>query len=134
MNYSDLSLLARQKNVSSGILDLLYLWKNELILIELKTVSFYQDIITQINGYFDDLIRLQQENKLIKANIRKYILVIKASESNKILCLQNEINLIVFNPKTVLSRYYENFKELSQFLDIQSGDFGMVRLGFLNST
>lgn len=134
LNYSDLSLLARQKNVNSGILDLLYIWKDELVLIELKIVPFYQDIINQINDYYNDLIKLQQENKLIKANIRKYILVIKANESNKKLCVQNEINLIVFNPETVLSRYYENFKNISQFLNIQSSDFGMVRLGLLNST
>ena len=101
LNYSDLSLLARQKNVRSGILDLLYLWKDQLVLIELKAVPFYQDIINQINGYYDDLIKLQQENKLIKATIKKYILVIKANENNKKLCIQNEINLIVFNPKTV---------------------------------
>lgn len=134
MNCSDLSLLARQKIVKSGILDLLYLWQDELLLIELKAVPFYQDIITQINGYYDDLIKLQHENKLIKANIKKYILVIKANEVNRELCVHHGINLVVFNPKTILTRYYENFKELSQFLKIQSGDFGVVRLGLLNST
>lgn len=134
LNYSDLNLLARQKAVNSGILDLLYLWKDELILVELKAVPFYQDIIRQINDYYDDLVALQDENRLIKAKIRKYILVTGAKENNKIQCHDNEIELIVFNPKVVLSRYYENFKELSQFLNIQSGDFGMVRLGLLNST
>jgi hypothetical protein len=134
LNYSDLSLLARQKNVSSGILDLLYLWKDQLILIELKAVPFYNEIIKQINGYYDDLVRLQQENKLIRAELKKYIFVTKATEANRKICIQNDVNLIVFDPKTVLSRYYENFKELSQFLNIQSGDFGMVRLGFLNTT
>jgi hypothetical protein len=134
LNYSDLSLLARQKIVKSGIIDLLYLCKDELILIELKAVPFYKDIISQINGYYDDLVQLQNENKLIKAPIRKIILVTSAKEANQLLCSENKINLISFNPKTVLSRYYDNFRELSQFLNIQSGDFGMVRLGLLNST
>lgn len=34
----------------------------------------------------------------------------------------------------VLSKYYENFKELSNFLKITSGDFGVVRIALLNST
>ena len=133
-NYSDLSLLARQKVVKSGILDLLYLWKDELVLIELKAVPFYPDIIEQINGYYGDLLQLQSENKLIKTKIQKYVIVTRVSENHRKLCVENNIHLIVFNPKTVLSRYYENFRELSQFLNIQSGDFGMVRLGFLNAT
>jgi hypothetical protein len=123
LNYSDLNLLARQKIVKSGVLDLLYLWKDELILIELKAVPFYLNIIEQINGYYDDLVQLQSENKLIKACIKKYIIVTEAKENHRKLCAENDIHLVVFNPKIVLSRYYENFRELSQFLNIQSGDF-----------
>jgi len=134
LSYSELSLLSRQKSVKSGILDLLYLWKDELVLIELKVVPFYQGIIAQINGYYDDLMQLQHENKLIKSCIKKYIIVTGARENQQKMCVENNIHLIVYSPKTVLSRYYENFRELSQFMNIQSGDFGMVRLGFLNST
>ena len=62
LNASDLSLIARQKIVSSGKLDLLYLYKDEILLIELKIVPFYKDIITQINNYEKDLIYLQNQN------------------------------------------------------------------------
>jgi hypothetical protein len=134
LKYSDLSLISRQKIVKSGIIDLLYLCNDELILIELKVVPFYKGIITQINEYYDDLVQLQKENKLIKAPIKKIILVTSTKEINHLLCSEHKINLISFNPKTVLTKYYDNFRELSQFLNIQSGDFGMVRLGLLNST
>ena len=63
VNVSDLSIIDRQKIVSSGKLDLLYLCKDEILLIELKIVPFYKDIITQINNYEKDLIDLQ--NKLV---------------------------------------------------------------------
>ncbi len=131
---SDLSLIARQKNVKSGIIDLIYLWKDELILIELKTVSFYNGVVEQIERYSNDLLLLQSENKLIKASIKKIILVPSAKDIHHELCRQKNIKLIKYNPKTVLYRYYETFKELSQFLNLQAGDFGMVRLGLLNST
>lgn len=134
LNYSDLSLLARQKQVDSGIIDLLYLWKDELILIELKSVPFYYDVINQIEGYFNDLVVLQNVNKLINAPIRKIILVPSAHQKHHISCNVRNIDLIVFDPQKVLLRYYENFKEFSNFLQIQSGDYGMVRLGLLNST
>jgi len=134
LNYNDLTLLGRQKSVKSGILDLLYLWKDELILIELKSVPFYNKIVEQINGYYDDLIQLQLENKLVKGKIRKYIIVTSKNNNQTSLCLENEIELILFNPKRVLSKFYENFKELSQFLKIQSGDYGVVRLGLIIST
>jgi len=41
---------------------------------------------------------------------------------------------VPYKPEVVLSQYYENFKELSSFLKIQSGDYGVVRLGLIKNT
>jgi len=131
---SDLSLIARQKILSQGKLDLLYLYNDELLLIELKVVSFYRHIVDQINGYYDDLIDLQNQNKLIKANIKKIILVINAKESDYYECEKHKISIVIYSPENILKKFYENFKEMSHFLTIKSGDYGMVRLGLLNST
>ncbi|MBC8488694.1 MAG: hypothetical protein H8D45_21935 [Bacteroidetes bacterium] len=131
---SDLSLIARQKVVPSGKLDLFYLCNDELLLIELKVVDFYHEIINQINGYYSDLLALQKQNKLIHSDIRKIIIVTKAKPVYYIDCKNENIQLITYNPEDVLQKFYENFKELSHFLTIQSGDYGMVRLGLLNST
>ena len=134
VNASDLSLIARQKIVSSGKLDLLYLCKDEILLIELKIVSFYKDIITQINNYETDLIELQNLNKLISSKIKKIILVIGFRENDFKSCNESNIVLLSYKPENILSKYYENFKELSSFLKIQSGDFGVVRLGLMKNT
>jgi hypothetical protein len=131
---SDLSFLARQKILVSGKLDLLYLYKNSLLLIELKVVPFYKDIISQINNYYDDLTELQKQNKLIISSLQRIIIVTKAKSTDYNLCKENDIKLISYKPEDVLLKYYENFKELSQFLKIQSGDYGMVRLGLMNHT
>ena len=131
---SDLSLIARQKIVASGKLDLLYLYNDELLLIELKVVDFYLEIIHQINEYHIDLQKLQKQNKLIHANIEKIILVTGAKPVDYQACEKEKIKIIIYNASDVLSKFYENFKELSHFLTIQSGDYGMVRLGLLNTT
>ena len=44
VNQSDLNLIARQKKFENRrIMDMLYLHKNELLLIELKAVQFYYE-------------------------------------------------------------------------------------------
>lgn len=134
LTYSDLNLIARQRIVSSGKLDMLYLYKDEMLLIEIKVVPFYNDIITQINNYEIDLIDLQKQNRLINAKIKKLIVVTAAKENDYRLCEDLNIQLIVYKPEIILSRYYENFKELSTFLKIQSGDYGVVRLGLIKNT
>jgi hypothetical protein len=131
---SGLSLIARQKKLTSGRLDLLYLYENELLLIELKAVAFYDDIIPQINGYFQDLEELREQRKLIDAKIRKIILVTRYTPRDISKCNNEGIQLLSYEPELVLSRYYQNFKELSYFLKIQSGDYGVVRLGLIKST
>ena len=134
LNPANLSLVARQKILRSGKLDLLYLYEDELFLVELKVVTFYNDIISQVNGYFEDLQELQRQHKLIDAEIRKIILVTEAQATDIEKCKQELIELFTYSPEFVLSRYYENFRELSYFLKLQSGDYGVVRLGLLKST
>jgi len=134
LDYSELEMLARQKMLKSGILDLLYIYRNELILIELKAVPFYKAVIEQINDYYDDLVRLQNDKKLISAPIHKYIIVTSANLTDREQCQSHQIKLITYEIKSILSAYYEHFKGISGFMNIQSGDFGVVRLGLLNNT
>jgi hypothetical protein len=126
--------LQDKKIVSSGKLDMLYLHKDEMLLVELKVVPFYKEVIIQINNYEADLILLQNQNKLINSKIRKIIVVTDARENDYKICKENNIELIVYKGEVILSKYYENFKELSSFLKIQSGDYGVVRLGLIKNT
>lgn len=133
-NPSNLSLIARQKNLNSGKLDLLCLYEDTLLLIELKVVPFYEEITDQINGYQNDLQELQRQNKLINAYVRKIVLVTAYLPSEAAICEKQSIQLRAYKPEQVLAKYFENFRELSYFLKIQSGDYGVVRLGLLNTT
>lgn len=129
-----LSLIAQQKALESGRLDLLYLYEDELLLIELKVVPFYDDIVRQVDGYYRDLKILQEQHRLIDADIRKVVLVTDASEQDVAKCKAQSIHIVRYEPQHVLTKYYENFKQLSYFLTIQSADYGVVRLGLLNTT
>lgn len=105
-----------------------------MLLIELKTAPFYKEVVTQINNYETDLLVLQNQNKLIKSRIRKIVVVTGARENDYKVCKENRIDLVIYKPEIILSKYYENFKELSSFLKIQSGDYGVVRLGLIKNT
>ena len=95
VNQSDLSPIARQKKFDNKrILDLLYLHQNELLLIELKAVPFYYDIISQINDYRNELIALQSQSKLIKTGINKVVLVTEAKKEHFVDCEREQIKLI----------------------------------------
>jgi len=109
-NPSELSLISRQKILNSGKLDLLYLYNDELLLIEIKVVRFYPDIIKQIQNYFYDLIELQNKNKLIRSNIRKYVLVTESTENDRRTCQADSIEIINYKPREILYKFYENFK------------------------
>jgi hypothetical protein len=134
LNPTGLSQIARQKTLISGKLDLLYMYNDELLLLELKAVEFYENAVRQVNDYYKDLIELQQQNKLINAKIRKILLVTNASKSSFITCNAENIQLIIYDPKSILAKYFENFKELTYFLNLQSGDYGVVRLGLIKTT
>ena len=108
VNQGDLSPIARQKKFDSRrILDLLYLHQNELLLIELKAVPFYSDIIEQINDYHNELLKLQSLSKLIKGKINKIILVTDARKEHFVACEKEEIKLIKFDVEEILFKYYQ---------------------------
>ena len=135
VNPSDLIQIARQKRFDNQRkLDLLYLYKNELLLIELKAVPFYQDLINQVNDYYKELQRLQSQSKLIKGNIHKIVLVTQANKSNYTRCETEKIKLIEFDLEDVLNQYYQRFKELSAFLNIEPSARGVTRLYLLKTT
>jgi hypothetical protein len=134
VNQSDLNLIARQKKFENRrITDMLYLYRNELLLIELKAVPFYFEVINQINDYYQELIKLQVQSKLINTKINKIILVTDANEEHISLCQENDIKLIQYDLEDVLTKYYNDFKELSAFFNISPQALGISSLKLLKA-
>jgi hypothetical protein len=57
-----------------------------------------------------------------------------ANQTDTQVCAAEGIELKVYHPENVLEKFFENFRERSVFIKIQSADFGVVRLGLLVST
>lgn len=134
VNQGDLNFIARQKKFENRrIMDMLYLYKNELLLIELKVVPFYLEIINQINDYYQELIKLQEQSKLINTKINKIVLVTNANKEQITLCKENEIQLIKYDLEDVLTNYYNDFRELSTFINIMPQDRGVSSLRLLKT-
>jgi hypothetical protein len=133
-NPAHLSLVARQKVLESGRLDLLYLYQDTLLLIELKVGPFAPEVVQQTDQYFTNLLGLQAQHRLIDAPISKIVLVTEARPEDVEACKRASIRLVTYRPEFVFSRYFENFRELAYFLRLQSGDYGVVRLGLLKRT
>ena len=135
LNADELHPIARQKRFDNRrILDMLYLYRHELLLVELKVVPFYFDIIEQINDYHNELQKLQNQSKLVKTNINKIVLVTDATKEQVALCGKQNIRLVKFNIEELLSKYYDNFRELSVFLNIRPANRGVSRLYLMKST
>ncbi len=132
----ELKLVARQLRMQSGeqILDLLLLGGSNLHLIELKITPFDTDYIRQIIFYRNELISLQQNNKLIQAEILMYLLVTSVNEDQIALAKQNNIAVIAYAPLDVLKNYYNNLAALTPFLKIKPNDYGVFNIGLINRT
>lgn len=132
----ELKLVARQLRMQLGeqILDLLLLGGRNLYLIELKITPFDTDYIRQIMSYRNELISLQQRNKLIQAEILLYLLVTSVNEDQIALAKQNNIAVIAYSPLDVLKNYYNNLAALTPFLKIKPNDYGVFNIGLINRT
>ncbi|MBI3759080.1 MAG: hypothetical protein HY269_04915, partial [Deltaproteobacteria bacterium] len=70
----DMFLMARQKALPTGRLDLVYACLSEIFLIELKVEAFRRKFVDQILGYWSDLQRLQEQGMFLKGTIVPYLL------------------------------------------------------------
>lgn len=132
----ELKLVARQLRMQLGEqrLDLLLLGGKNLYLIELKITPFHTNYIQQITSYRNELISLQQSNKLINAEILLYLLVTSADGDQIVLAKQNNITVIAYAPLDVLRNYYNNLAVLTPFLKIKPNDYGVFNIGLINRT
>lgn len=89
---------------------------------------------TQIKAYAKDLEELQREKKLISAEIRKIVLVTGASDHEIDSCKKEAIEVLIYSPDSVLTQFFENFRQRTYYMQLRSSDYGVVRLGLLKRT
>lgn len=128
----DLQLIARQKQVASGRIDLLYVLKSRLLLIELKIEGYYSRFLTQVSGYRSDLIKLQESDELVSGEIETFLLTTGFGTNDLKDCQNAKVNLISYEPSVVLATFYERMAGLSNFLTIKPKDYGIWNIHVIN--
>ncbi|MBC7263470.1 MAG: hypothetical protein H5T64_03820 [Chloroflexi bacterium] len=128
----ELSLVARQLPLPSGRLDLLFVSRNQLFLVELKVDLFRREFADQIAGYKSDLIQLQNTNNLVQGDINAILLVTKYSRDDARICTERDIRLIRYDPEAVLKSFYSQMAGVSGFLTIRPVDLGVWHIHVIN--
>ncbi len=128
----EISLVARQLQLPSGRLDLLFVSLNRLFLIELKVEPFNRKFADQIVGYKNDLIELQNDNNLVQGDIHAILLVTKFYSGDDGICADRDVRLISYDPEEVLRAFYDRMTGVSGFLTIRPIDLGVWHIHVIN--
>lgn len=128
----DPRLLVRQMILPSGRLDLLYAYQNKLLLIELKVVEFKKDFLDQVLSYKTDLSVYQQNGKLLRGEIKSYLLCTDATKPQQFLAEQRGVKLTKYDPREVLDFFYKNFKPIAFFTETKPVDIGIWNLHLIH--
>lgn len=125
-------LLARQLPVPSGRLDLLFTYRSELLLLELKVVAFQRRFLQQVLGYKDDLANFQSSGKLVKGRIRPYLLYTKPDFTKTADRQISGVTCVAYNPANLLKHFYDNLRPIAHFSDVKPIDIGIWNLHLIH--
>lgn len=125
-------LIGRQMLLPSGRLDILYTYKNNFLLLELKAVPFQRKFIKQILDYKHDLIGFQNDGKLLHGDIQPYLLCPKIKRGEKQIGFNEGVTCLNYNPEEVLKYFYQNIRPLASFVEIKPIDIGIWNLHLIN--
>ena len=126
-------LIGRQIIVPSGRLDMLYTYKKDLFLIELKVASFQKRFIKQVLDYKKDLNQFQKQGKLISGEIIPFLLIPHTSKNNRDIIEAKGIVLQEYNPEEILDFYYsERLRPITTFSELKPVDVGIWNIHLIN--
>jgi hypothetical protein len=124
--------LCRQMIMPSGRLDLLYTYRTDLLLVELKVVPFKRQFIEQLSGYRRDLQDMQQEGEIFQGPICAYLLVTKEGRTRQEIRDVNGIKCVTYDPAEVLDYFYKNMKPIALFTETKPIDIGIWNIHLIH--
>ncbi len=126
-------LIGRQMILPSGRLDMLYTYKSEFLLLELKIATFQKKFIQQVLDYKNDLVDFQEKGKLLRGNIIPYLVLPKINSENLRIAENEGVKCIEYNPEEVLKYFYnEKLKPITAFVEIKPIDIGIWNIHLIN--
>jgi hypothetical protein len=126
-------LIGRQMIVPSGRLDMLYAYKADFLLIELKVATFQKKFIKQVLDYKSDLIDFQNNGKLFKGNIIPFLVLPKIDTQSKKIVEDEGIKCFEYSPEEILKYFYnEKLRPITSFVEIKPIDIGIWNIHLIN--
>lgn len=126
-------LIGRQIVLPSGRLDMLYAYQKDLFLIELKVANFQKKFIKQVLDYKKDLLLFQNQGKLVSGYIQPFLMLPKASETNKKEIEANGVLLQEYDPEEILKFFYsEKLRPITSFSELKPIDIGIWNIHLIN--
>jgi hypothetical protein len=126
------SLLARQMDVPSGRLDLLYVSGQELLVVELKVEDATPTFVAQVAGYAADLRAMQDEGRLASAPVVAVLLCPYFDDETRRTCVEASVRDVEYAPEEVLSEFFRRLKALSRFIDLRPSDHGIWNIHLIH--
>jgi hypothetical protein len=128
----DPRLVARQMILPSGRLDMLYAYRSQFLLLELKVDSFQARFIDQVLGYQKDLLKFQESGRLLRGDIQPYLLCPTFTEGNKRLAIHSNITCVSYKPEEVLDYFHQNLRPIALFAALKPIDIGIWNLHLIH--
>jgi hypothetical protein len=126
-------LIGRQLIVPSGRLDMLYMYRKDLFLIELKIATFQKKFIQQVIGYKTDLERFQKQGKLVQGTIQALLLLPEISSKDKENAINEGVICVEYNPEIILKYFYsEKLRPITSFVENKPIDIGIWNIHLIN--
>ena len=124
--------LCRQMIMPSGRLDLLYTYRTELLLLELKVVPFKKQFVEQLYAYRNDLLKMQEDGDLVQGRISTYLLVTEEGRTRQEIREIDDVKCVVYDPAEVLNYFYKNMKPIALFTETKPIDIGIWNIHLIH--
>lgn len=126
-------LIGRQIIVPSGRLDMLYIYRENLLLIELKVSSFQKKFVQQVVNYRNDLQSFQKQGRLIQGSIRPFLLLPQINLNNRKEAETEGVFCEEYNPEVILKYFYsEKLRPITYFVENKPIDIGIWNIHLIN--
>ena len=122
LNIKDnIDLLRKEYSLPSGRLDLLFISRDKLHLVELKVISPEREFVDQVLRYRDDLEVEKKEGKVTDLDIIPYLACPKGTLTNDIkqYCRRNGVILLELDLRKLLEKFYSEFVFSVEFVNVR---------------
>lgn len=126
------SLLARQMNVPSGRLDLLYVSGQQVLVVELKVEDAAPAFVAQVAAYAADLRAIQDERRLPAGPVVAILLCPSFDEETIRMCAERDVQAVRYAPEEVLAEFFRRLKALSRFIELRPSDHGIWNIHLIH--